>query len=237
MNYELKLEVCCADLQSVRAAVEGGAHRVELCQALGLDGLTPSAGMIEQAVSMGIHVQVLIRPREGDFVYDRDEVLCMQRDIRHARELGAGGVVIGALRPDGSIDEETTRRLVDEAEGMSITFHRAFDVCARPEEALEQIISLGCHRLLTSGQHPTALEGAEVIKQLVQYSTLHSPLSTLHSPLTILAGGGITPLNAQELVAATGVTELHGSCKTLLPDGTLLTDPEQVRQLKLRTKN
>ena len=84
MNYELKLEVCCADLQSVRAAIEGGAHRVELCQALGLDGLTPSAGMIEQAVSMGIHVQVLIRPREGDFVYDRDEVLCMQRDIRHA---------------------------------------------------------------------------------------------------------------------------------------------------------
>ena len=142
MNYELKLEVCCADLQSVRAAVEGGAHRVELCQALGLDGLTPSAGMIEQAVSMGIHVQVLIRPREGDFVYDRDEVLCMQRDIRHARELGAGGVVIGALRPDGSIDEETTRRLVDEAEGMSITFHRAFDVCARPEEALEQLRGL-----------------------------------------------------------------------------------------------
>ena len=100
----MKLEVCCADLQSVRAAKEGGAHRVELCQALSLDGLTPSSGMIEQAIELGIPVQVLIRPREGDFVYNRDEVRCMRRDVRHARQLGANGVVIGALKHDGSID-------------------------------------------------------------------------------------------------------------------------------------
>ena len=205
MNYELKLEVCCTDMQSVRAAVEGGAHRVELCQALGLDGLTPSAGMIEQAVSMGIHVQVLIRPREGDFVYDRDEVLCMQRDIRHARELGAGGVVIGALRPDGSIDEETTRRLVDEAEGMSITFHRAFDVCARPEEALEQIISLGCHRLLTSGQAATAEQGIPMLRGLVEQAD---------GRIIIMPGAGVNPQNASRILSETGAYEIHGSLRS-----------------------
>lgn len=204
MNYELMLEVCCADLQSVRAAVAGGAHRVELCQALGLDGLTPSAGMIETAVGMGIHVQVLIRPREGDFVYDRDEVLCMQRDIRHARRLGAGGVVIGALRPDGSIDEETTRRLVGEAEGMSITFHRAFDVCAHPGEALEQIISLGCHRLLTSGQAPSAEQGIPMLRRLVKQAS---------GRIIIMPGAGVTPKNAGRILSETGAREIHGSLR------------------------
>ena len=211
------LEVCCADLQSVRAAVEGGAHRVELCQALGLDGLTPSAGMTEQAVGMGIHVQVLVRPREGDFVYDRDEVLCMQRDIRHARRLGAGGVVIGALKPDGSIDAETVRRLVGEAEGLSITFHRAFDVCANPEEALEQIISLGCHRLLTSGQAATAEQGIPMIKKLVEQA---------NGRLIIMPGAGVNPQNAWRILSETGASEIHGSLRR---NGH--TDPEQVRAI------
>ena len=217
MKYEIKLEVCCADLQSVRAAVAGGAHRVELCQALGLDGLTPSAGMIEEAVGMGIHVQVLIRPREGDFVYDRDEVLCMQRDIRHARRLGAGGVVIGALRPDGSIDEETTRRLVGEAEGMSITFHRAFDVCAHPEEALEQIIALGCHRLLTSGQAPSAEQGIPMLRRLVEQAD---------GRIIIMPGAGVKAQNACRILSETGAREIHGSLRS---GGH--TDARQVRAL------
>lgn len=217
MKYEIKLEVCCADLQSVRAAVVGGAHRVELCQALGLDGLTPSAGMIETAVGMGIHVQVLIRPREGDFVYDRDEVLCMQRDIRHARRLGASGVVIGALRPDGSIDEETTRRLVGEAEGMSITFHRAFDVCAHPEEALEQIIALGCHRLLTSGQAPSAEQGIPMLRGLVEQAD---------GRIIIMPGAGVKAQNACRILSETGAREIHGSLRS---GGH--TDARQVRAL------
>ena len=161
----MKLEVCCADLQSVQAAVEGGAYRIELCQALEIDGLTPSEVMMELAIDMKIPVQVLIRPREGNFVYNEDEVQSMLKDIRLAKRLGANGVVIGALRPNGSIDEETVHRLVDEAEGLSITFHRAFDVCAKPLEALERIISFGCHRLLTSGQAPTAEQGIPLLKQ------------------------------------------------------------------------
>ena len=205
MNRAMKIEVCCADLQSVRAAVEGGAHRVELCQALGLDGLTPSAGMIESAVEMGIPVQVLIRPREGNFVYDKDEVLCMQRDIRQARQLGANGVVIGALKPDGSIDEETVRCLVGEAENLSITFHRAFDVCREPEKALEQIISLGCHRLLTSGQAPTAEQGIPMLKRLVEQS---------NGRIIIMPGAGVNPQNAHRILSETGAREIHGSLRS-----------------------
>ena len=214
MNSQPILEVCCADLQSVRAAKEGGAHRVELCQALGLDGLTPSAGMITSAVDMGIPVQVLIRPREGDFVYSKDEVLCMQRDIRVAKQLGANGVVIGALKPDGSIDEETIRCLVGEAEGLSITFHRAFDVCKQPEEALEQIIYLGCHRLLTSGQAPTAEQGIPLLKRLVEQSS---------GRIIIMPGAGVNPQNAHRILSETGAHEIHGS---LRKDGH--TDPELV---------
>ena len=209
------LEVCCADLQSVRAAKEGGAHRIELCQALEVDGLTPSEAMMESAIGMGIPVQVLIRPREGNFVYNEDEVQTMLKDIRLAKRLGANGVVIGALRPDGSIDEETVRRLVDEAEGLSITFHRAFDVCAKPLEALEQIISLGCHRLLTSGQAPTAEQGIPLLKKLVEQAA---------GRIIIMPGSGVNPQNAHRILAETGAHEIHGSLRR---GGH--TDPELVK--------
>ena len=209
------LEVCCADLQSVRAAKEGGTHRIELCQALEVDGLTPSEAMMESAIGMGIPVQVLIRPREGNFVYNEDEVQTMLKDIRLAKRLGANGVVIGALRPDGSIDEETVRRLVDEAEGLSITFHRAFDVCAKPLEALEQIISLGCHRLLTSGQAPTAEQGIPLLKKLVEQAS---------GRIIIMPGSGVNPQNAHRILAETGAHEIHGSLRR---GGH--TDPELVK--------
>lgn len=211
------LEVCCGDIESVRAAKEGGAQRVELCRALELDGLTPSEAMMEEAIGMGIPVQVLVRPREGDFVYDKDEVEGMSRDIRLAKRLGANGVVIGALKPDGSIDEDIIRYLVGEAEGMSVTFHRAFDVCARPEEALEQIISLGCHRLLTSGQAPTAEQGIPLLRRLVEQAA---------GRISIMPGAGVNVDNARRILSETGASEIHGS---LRKGGH--TDPEQVRAI------
>lgn len=217
MNHKLTLEVCCADLQSVHAAIEGGAQRIELCKALELDGLTPSQEMMAEAIGMGIPVQVLIRPREGNFVYGTDEIRIMQRDIRLAKRLGANGVVIGALKADGSIDEEAVRCLVAEAEDMSITFHRAFDVCARPMEALEQIVSLGCHRLLTSGQAPSAEQGIPLIKRLVEQAA---------GRLIIMPGAGVNPQNASRILSLTGATEIHGS---LRQDGH--TSPELVREL------
>ena len=190
---------------------------MELCQALELDGLTPSEEMMASAIGVGIPVQVLIRPREGDFVYSKDEVQSMLRDIRLAKRLGANGVVIGALKPDGSIDEDTIRRIVEEAEGLSITFHRAFDVCAKPQEALEQIIALGCHRLLTSGQAPTAEQGIPLLKSLVEQSA---------GRLIIMPGAGVNPQNAHRILSETGASEIHGS---LRKDGH--TDAELVRDI------
>lgn len=199
-----RLEICCGDLESVRAAIEGGAHRVELCSALELDGLTPSKETVESAMRMGIPVHVLIRVREGDFVYSEEELCRMQHDIRLAKECGAAGVVVGALTADGSIDIEAMRFLLDEADGLSITFHRAFDVCKNTSRALEQIISLGCHRLLTSGQAPTAEQGIPLLKQLVEQAA---------GRIIIMPGAGVNPQNASKILAETGATEIHGSLR------------------------
>jgi len=198
------LEVCCGDLPSVRAAKEGGAHRIELCQALDVDGLTPSEDMMKSAIEMGLPIQVLIRPREGNFVYDKKEQAEMQREIRFARKLGVNGVVIGALKSDGSIDGETVRSLVEEAEGLSITFHRAFDVCTEPLKALEQIIALGCHRLLSSGQAPTAEQGIPLLKELVERAG---------ERLIIMPGAGVNAQNARRILSETGAHEIHGSLR------------------------
>lgn len=203
--HERALEVCCADLPSVDAAVRGGAQRVELCQALELGGVTPSAGMIEWAVGRGIRVHVLIRPRGGHFVYSPDEVRCMATDIAMARALGASGVVIGALTPAGDIDTEACGLLARQAGGMSVTFHRAFDECRAPLRALEDIIALGCDRLLTSGHAPSAAEGCGLLATLVRQAA---------GRITILPGCGVTPDNARMILERTGAWELHGSLRT-----------------------
>ena len=136
----MKLEVCCADWESVLAAKAGGAQRIELCEALELDGLTPQSGLIEKAVASGIRVHVLIRPREGDFVYSKEERLLMEQQIASARRLGARGVVWGALNAEGDIDLPLCRRLMEASQGLSVTFHRAFDVCRKPQQALEELL-------------------------------------------------------------------------------------------------
>ena len=215
MNF--KLEICCADPHSLRAAIAGGAHRIELCQALNVDGITPSAGMIQLAVNSGIDVHVLIRPREGGFVYSEDEVDCMIYDIKMARKLGAKGVVIGALTPEGDIDIQACHRMVEAAGNkMHITFHRAFDVCRNPEEALLEIHALGCDRLLTSGQAPTAEEGIPLLKKLVAETKTLEPREgsgVRGSKLRIMPGAGVTPQNAARIIKETGATELHGSLR------------------------
>ena len=198
------LEVCCADLQSVQAAVEGGAQRIELCQALELGGVTPSAGMIEYAVEQGVRVHVLIRPRGGDFVYSPDEMRCMMRDIRMAQILGASGVVIGALIAAGDIDTAACGWLVRQAQGMSVTFHRAFDECRDPQRAIEEVISLGCHRLLTSGHAPSVTEGIGLLASLVEQAG---------DRITILPGCGVSASNARMILERTGACELHGSLR------------------------
>ena len=221
------LEVCCGNIQSVRAAVEGGAQRVELCRDLELDGLTPDRQMISQAIAVchpaGVRVHVLVRPRAGDFVYSAAEMEQMLADIRMAVELGADGIVIGALTAGGDIDVVQTEQMIRYARQccgdrqLGITFHRAFDVCRNSFQALEQIIRLGCDRILTSGQQPTAEQGIPLLKELVRKA---------NGRIIILCGAGVTPANAARILHETGATELHGSLRT-----GPITDPEKVTWL------
>ena len=200
------LERCCTKASEVAEAFEFGAGRVELCERLGIGGVTPSAENIAASVAVGIPVNVLIRPRGGSFVYSEKEILEMLSGIRLCRELGANGIVTGALNPDGSICVETMRRLMAEArEGerrLEVTFHRAFDECRNPLDSMERIISLGCDRILTSGQEPTAPEGCRLIASLVRESA---------GRIIIMPGSGVTPENLEWLAARTGATEFHGT--------------------------
>lgn len=231
----IQVEICTPSRQSAVSAKEGGAQRVELCQNLEVGGLTPSVDDIEYCLrALGLRTHVLVRPRPGDFCYTPTEMAEIERTILLCRKLGAHAVVVGFLTSDGRVDVGLTRRMVQLAAPMEVTFHRAFDEARQaPLDALQAVIDAGCHRLLTSGQAPTAPQGAPVIKQMVDYTSHYSPLS---SHLKILAGSGITPANVRQLIAATGVSEVHGSCKAVLPDGTFQTDASKVRALIAETK-
>ena len=219
----IDVEICTPSRLSAVSAKEGGAKRIELCSNLEVGGLTPTDEDIVYCVqTLGLRTHVLVRPRAGNFLYTADEMAEIERTVMRCRQLGAAAVVVGFLTPDGKVDLGLTRRMVQLAAPMEVTFHRAFDEALQdPIEALQAVMEAGCHRLLTSGQAPTAPQGAAVIKRLVDHS----------SCLKILAGSGVTPDNVRQLIAATGVTEVHGSCKTTLPDGTLQTDAAQVHRL------
>ncbi len=194
------IEVCLDSAESAKAAEGGGAGRVELCADLVEGGTTPSAGMIattRRQIEIGL--QVMIRPRGGDFCYSALEVECMLRDVELARELGADGVVVGALTPDGTVDRPLTARLVAAAAPLPVTFHRAFDMTREPAAALEALIELGIERLLTSGQESSALEGLELIAELIEQAG---------ERIVVMPGCGITPRNLDR-VLATGAREVH----------------------------
>ena len=218
----MQVEICCNSILSACNAKEGGAYRIELCQALGEGGTTPSVAAIEYCVNeLNLQTRVLIRPRGGNFVYNDAEMKVILRDIELANKLGAHAVVIGFLTPEGDIDVVKTRMAVDAASGMGITFHRAFDECSNPEEALEQIIDCGCHKLLTSGCKPTAWEGREMLQKIVRQSA---------GRIDIIAASGIVPENASQIIETTGVNEIHGSCKKTI-NGLSTTDVKEVKEL------
>lgn len=196
------LEVCADSIKSVAHAAAGGARRVELCQALSAGGLTPTPAFAERAVQYGIPVNILIRLREGDFVYDPDEIAVMAADISALTSLPVNGFVIGALTPQGDIDKDACRRMIDCAGGREITFHRAFDMCRNPFEALEDIINIGCNRILTSGCQSNAVKGAPLIAQLV---------NAARGRISIMPGAGVNSLNAADILRRTAAFELHAS--------------------------
>jgi copper homeostasis protein len=194
-------EICVDSVAGVRAAKAVGAQRVELCADLLEGGITPSLGMIRQARKVpGIDLNVMIRPRGGDFLFNEDEFAAMRADIETAKAEGANGVVIGLLTAAGEIDVDRTRDLVALARPLSVTFHRAFDVAAEPFGALETLIELGVDRVLTSGQEPTVLEGLPLIVELMQRAG---------DRILIMPGGGITARNIERIVGAARPREIH----------------------------
>lgn len=206
MDNDFKFEICANGVESCIAAQEGGADRVELCAGIPEGGTTPSYGEIKVARRVLTHTRlhVIIRPRGGDFLYTPLEVERMEEDIRMCRELGADGVVIGCLKADGGLDTDANRRLMDAAQGMSVTFHRAFDRCRDPEAALQQLCQLGVDRILTSGQQPTAAEGTELLHRLNEMAD---------GRIRILAGCGVNEGNIRRIHELTGVHEFHFSAR------------------------
>lgn len=203
-----KLEICIDSVASAIAAQAGGADRVELCDNLVEGGTTPSYGMIKavrEHISIGL--MVMIRPRGGDFLYSNEEFGIMKSDIEMAKELGADGVVFGLLSPDGTIDKTRTSELIELSRPMQVTFHRAFDMVKDGSQALEDLIGIGCDRVLTSGLHQDVISGQDVIKRLIQQAG---------GRIAILCGGGIRLDNIQSFVNCTNAPEVHGSGRKIV---------------------
>lgn len=207
-----RFEVCANSVESCLAAQAGGAARVELCAGIPEGGTTPSYGEISMARELLVttRLHVIIRPRGGDFLYSPVEVKTMLIDIEMARQLKADGVVFGCLTADGEIDLPIMRELMKASQGLSVTFHRAFDVCFNPQKALEQLIELGCNRILTSGQQPTAEQGIPLLKELHEQAS---------GRIILLAGCGVNEKNISRIAFETGIKEFHFSARKTIKSG------------------
>ncbi len=206
-----KLEICCFTAESALKAAQAGAHRIELCDNIAEGGTTPSYATIDYVVKqLKIPVNVIVRPRGGDFLYSDTEYHLIKEDIAQIKKLGANGIVIGFLIPTGEIDLQRTAEVIRLAAPMEITFHRAFDMCRDPFGALAQLKTLGVTRVLTSGGYPNAEKGAGILAQLVQKA---------NNEIIIMPGSGINDKNLSNLIHLTQASEYHSSAKTFIDGG------------------
>ncbi len=223
VHSQLAIEVLATSIGAVRLALLGGADRIELCENDPQGGTTPSAGSIETSLILaepsGTPVHVMIRPRGGGFVFDRDEQAVMRRDLRTALRLGADGIVVGMLTADGQVDRRLLEEFIETADGRAVTFHRAIDVAADLEVAVETAFDHGCDRVLTSGGAPTAAQGARMIARLVR---------NVRTGCIVMAGGGITADTARDLVGDTLVPEIHVSARAYQVTGASPSPPGMV---------
>ncbi|HAN66107.1 MAG TPA: copper homeostasis protein CutC [Chitinophagaceae bacterium] len=236
MQDNMKLEIIAFTVHSCKLIEEAGADRIELCDNPAEGGTTPSYGFIKQARSTcSIPIFPMIRPRGGDFLYDGDEFDVMKTDIRACKLLGCDGVVLGILKADGSVDTDRCRELVDLAYPMEVSFHRAFDRTADPIQSLEDVINIGCTRLLSSGCQPTAEKGSALLKTLIEKAG---------DRIIVMPGSGIRSDNLQDLIQSTGAIEYHSSARiqvpghmsfqqSSLPENMMLTsvDAEEIRKM------
>jgi len=203
------LEIAVFSVEAALDAIKAGAHRVEFCENPLEGGTTPSFGSLSTLIALTSKpVFPIIRPRGGDFFYTDNEFNAMRSDILMARKLNYPGIVLGLLKADGTIDTERTKRLVDLASPMEVTFHRAFDRCKDPFQALEDIIKTGCKRILTSGQVPNAADNLPLIKKLVEQAG---------DRIIIMPGSGVRSNNIKDIMTETGATEMHSSARKMLP--------------------
>ncbi|MBF6596842.1 MAG: copper homeostasis protein CutC [Fermentimonas sp.] len=217
MTKDYKIEICANSVKSCLEAQKGGAYRVELCAGIPEGGTTPSYGDISLGRELlDIKLNIIIRPRGGDFLYSTLEHKIMLKDIEIAKKLGVDGVAIGCLTSNGEIDIIRNRELIEAAGEMSVTFHRAFDMCRDPFESLERIIDLGCDRILTSGQQPTADKGVELLKNLVSIGG---------DRIIIMPGSGVNANNISQLAIETGAKEFHFSAREPIESGMIYRNP------------
>jgi len=203
LNYII--EVATTDFTTTKSAVEGGADRIELCAALTDGGTTASYGTIKKCrESFNVQLFPIIRTRSGDFLYTDEEFEIMMNDVKVCKSIGCDGIVIGLLNKGGNIDVQRTSELISEAYPLEVTFHRAFDRCKDPFQGMEQLIEIGCQRILTSGQKPSAPEGVDVIAQLVKAAD---------ERIIIMPGSGVRKENIKELAEKTGAKEFHSSLR------------------------
>lgn len=199
------IEIATSDFVTTQSAVNGGADRIELCANLAEGGTTPSFGTIKQCrASFSVSLYPIIRPRGGDFLYTGDEFEIMLQDVKLCKQLGCDGIVIGLLNSNGTIDVKRTSALIDAAYPLGVTFHRAFDRCIDPFVALEQLIEIGCERILTSGQKPSVVDGVDLVAELNKKAG---------ERIIIMPGSGVRKENIKMLAAKTGCTEFHSSLR------------------------
>lgn len=201
------LEICTPNIESVINARNAGVKRVELCSGLSEGGLTPSYAFIKQACALNIDINVLIRPRSGDFFYSNAEFEIIKEDIKIAKSLGANGIVVGILLSNGKVDKERMSEIVKLSNPMEITFHRAFDMSDDLFQALEDIIDLGCHRILTSGGESSAIKALSTLNELV---------AKANNRIIIMSGAGINAENISIIAKETNAFEFHASAKKLI---------------------
>lgn len=222
MNF--KLEVIGFTIEGCILAQSAGAHRIELCDNPGDGGTTPSHGFIKAArEKLQIGLFPIIRPRGGDFFYTEEEFEIMKTDINLCKQLGCDGVVIGLLKADGTIDKKRNAALVELAYPLGVTFHRAFDRTADAFKAMEDIIEIGCERILTSGQKPNALDGADLVAQLIEQAD---------ERIIIMPGSGVRSENIMELATKTGAKEFHTSARINTESGMLYSNAAMNENLR-----